>query len=181
VAFLGDDYTAGTRASTTSARFSTLVSTALDLTERNFGVAGSGYANPRGGGDYQSRVGRVVAAKPDVVVVSGGRNDVIDDPDTVASNASDLFAELHARLPHAVLVAVAPFWGDSPPRPLLATIAASIKSAVLAVGGRYMNLPDPLRGHPKWMADQADPNDAGYAAIAKAIKPVLAASLPPRA
>jgi acyl-CoA thioesterase I len=180
VAFLGDDYTAGIGASTATARFSTVLCAALHLNERNFGVPRSGYANAGAGGDYSSRASDVVAARPDVVVVSGGRNDVFDDVDTVAANARDLFAELHSRLPRAVLIAVAPFWGDSAPRPPLAAVARSIRVAVLAVGGTYLGIHDPLRGHPEWMADDADPNNAGYRALAKAIKPRLAARLPAR-
>lgn len=107
VAFLGDDYTAGTRASAPTKRFSTLLCTALQLSERNFGVPHTGYADTRGGGDYRSRVARVIAAKPDAVVVSGGRNDVIDDPDTLAANARELFTELRRRLPRAKIIASA--------------------------------------------------------------------------
>jgi acyl-CoA thioesterase I len=179
VAFLGDDYTAGTGASTQSARFTSLVCKVLRLTEKNFGVNGSGYANTAAGtGDYLARVAAVVAAKPDIVVVSGGRRDVFDDTATAAANASKLFGDLRANLPHAVLVAVAPMWGDSAPQPALADIAGGIKAAVTAAGGTYLDISDPLRGHPTWMADAADPNDAGYAAIATAVETALKPLLP---
>src|SRR3954451_1696701 len=42
VAFLGDDWTVGTRASSPAKRFSTLVCARLGLRELNFGVAGAG-------------------------------------------------------------------------------------------------------------------------------------------
>lgn len=178
VAFLGDDYTAGTGASAATARFSTLVCAALDLSERNFGVPHGGYAKNGAGGNYLTRVPEVVAAKPAVVVVSGGRNDVFDNLDTFTANARELFARLHSRLPTAILIAVAPFCGDSRPRTALSAVAKSIRAAVRAVGGIYFDISDPLRGHPEWMADDANPNNAGYAALATAIEPRLAAKLP---
>lgn len=178
VAFLGDDYTSGEGATARAARFSTLICAALHLTERNFGNAGSGYAvSGVVGGNYLSRIDEVIAAHPDVVLVSGGRNDAIGNARTVATGAKTLFARLHRRLPNAVLVAVAPLWGDSPPLPALAPIAASIRAAVRAAGGSYLAINDPLRGHPRWMADLADPNNAGYAAIEGALEAPLGALL----
>lgn len=178
VAFLGDDYTRGVGSSSDAQRFTTIVCAALDVEEANFGSAYSGYAHPDAAGDYASRVDQLVLAKPDVVVVSGGRNDVDSDLGTVASNARALFKRLHRLLPHAVLVAVAPWWGDSPPREPMARIAVLIRHAAQAVGGTYLALPDPLLGHPGYMADEADPNDKGYAVIAAALGPKLRPLLP---
>jgi hypothetical protein len=49
-----------------------------------------------------------------------------------------------------------------------------LKPAAAAVGATYLNVPDPIRGHPGEMANAANPDDAGYAAIAKALEPKLA-------
>jgi len=173
VAFLGDDYTTGAGATAPPARFSTLLSTALHLTELNFGGAGSGYSVAGTTGNYLARLDEVVAAKPDVVVVSGGRNDVDSNAAAVATNVRTLFSGLHRRLPTAVLVAVAPFWGDSPPRTALAPIAAAVRTAVTAAGGSYLAIGDPLLGHPEWMANLADPNNAGHIAIEAALEAPL--------
>jgi lysophospholipase L1-like esterase len=175
VAFLGDDWTLGVGASATSRRFTTVVSRGLKLSERNFGLDGAGYAKSTG---YRSRVDDVVAAKPAVVVVSGGRNDARGDPATAARQIQTLFADLHRRLPQAVLVALAPFWGDSDLPAELTVLGQAIKQAVRDVGGAYVGLADPIHGHPEFMADQADPNDDGYAAIAAAVEPELAKRLP---
>jgi lysophospholipase L1-like esterase len=179
VAFVGDDWTAGVGASGNKVRFSTLVSTDLHLVERNFGVDGTGYAKSSAtGGGYRSRVKAVVAAGPQVVVVSGGRNDASDDPGTAAAQIEQLFTDLHAKLPNAAVVAVAPFWGDSDLPPELATLGRAIKSSVTEAGGTYLDLADPIHNHPGYMADAADPNDRGYAAIAAALRPRLAPLLP---
>jgi lysophospholipase L1-like esterase len=179
VAFVGDDWTAGIGASTKSKRFTTLLARRLHVRERNFGVDMTGYAKSSGtSGSYDSRVADVVAAHPQVVVVSGGRNDRRDDPDTAATHAAQLFAALHRGLPHAVLVAVAPFWGDSDLPPELEKLSAAVETAVTDAGGRYLDVPDPIHGHPEFMADAGDPNDHGYAAIAAALAPRLARLLP---
>ena len=86
----------------------------LGFTERNFGADGTGYAKSTAtDGTYDSRVAEVVKAKPQVVVVSGGRNDVADFLPTVKRHVNDLFSMLHDKLPKAVIIAVEPFWGDS--------------------------------------------------------------------
>jgi lysophospholipase L1-like esterase len=179
VAFLGDDWTAGIGASAEAKRFTTLTCAQLHLQERNFGVDRTGYAkSANGGGAYGSRVAAVVAAQPEVVVVSGGRNDRDDSAATAAHAAHELFATLHEQLPHAVLIAVAPFWGDSDLPPEIAALAGAVETAVTDVGGTYLDLPDPIHGHPDFMADAGDPNNAGYAAIAAALESRLAPLLP---
>lgn len=169
-AFLGDDWTLGTGASSKSKGFVPIVCKALNLVEHNFAADGTGYAKSSGSdGPYSSRLDAVVAAHPQVVIVSGGRNDVSDDPGTADDAAKALFKDLHQRLPDAKIIVIAPMWGDSGDPPELLAFAAKIKSAVLAVGGSYVVFRDPLYGHPSWMADAADPNDQGYAALASAL------------
>jgi lysophospholipase L1-like esterase len=179
VAFLGDDWTSGTGASNRSKRFTTLVSTALHLRERNLGVAGSGYGKQgRSAGDYFSRIADVVAAGPAVVVVSGGRNDIGESVGFVRSHARRLFQVLRSRLPQTTVVALQPMWGASPPPPALRRVIHAVRKAASAAGVDYIGFPDPLRHHPELMADDAHPNDAGYAAIAAALEKHLTRYLP---
>lgn len=179
IAFLGDDWTAGSGASAKTLRFTTLLCARLHAVERNFGVAGTGYAKPSStGGPYRSRVAAVVAADPQVVIVSGGRNDQSDDAATASDAAHALFATLHTKLPNAVLIGVAPFWGDSDLPPEMLSLAQAVNDAVTKAGGSYVDLPDPIHGHPAYMADAADPNDKGYEAIAAALEPQVQLLLP---
>ena len=46
-----------------------------------------------------------------------------------------------------------------------------------AADGHYLAVPDPIHGHPQDMSDGADPDDAGYAAIAAALTPKIRAVL----
>jgi lysophospholipase L1-like esterase len=179
VAFLGDDWTAGIGASAKAKRFTTRVCAQLQVTERNFGIDGAGYAKSGAGGDdYRSQVAKIVAADPAIVVVSGGRNDYSDDADTTAAAVHALFAQLHEKLPNAKLVAIAPFWGDSDLPPEMIALSDAVHSGVTDAGGTYLDIADPVHGHPEYMADDADPDNAGYAAIAAALEPELSSLLP---
>lgn len=179
IAFLGDDWTAGAGATGKAQRFTTMVCAQLGAQEANFGADGTGYAKSGAdGGPFESRIDAVVAADPQVVIVSGGRNDYVDAPATAAEHARNLFATLHTKLPDAVLIAIKPFWGDSDLPPEMVSLAAAVKQGVTAAGGTYLDLPDPIRGHPSFMADLADPNNQGYAAIATALVPELQPLLP---
>ncbi|HVU92448.1 MAG TPA: SGNH/GDSL hydrolase family protein [Jatrophihabitans sp.] len=170
VAYLGDDWTSGRGASSPAKRFTTLLAKKLKVQERNFGEPGTGYAKSSGQhGPYRSRIDAIAAVHPEAVVVSGGRNDVRGDPAAAVTQARKLFPRLRARLPHATLIAVTPFWGDSNPPVALVAIAQAVKQGVTAAGGVYLDVPDPIRGHPKYMRTAADPNDRGYAAIAAAL------------
>lgn len=179
IAFLGDDYTAAAGASSVSQGFVQRIGQALSVRVTSFADPGGGYAKPSDSGrTYAALVDDLVKAHPDVVVVSGGRNDVGDFTPTLQKAVRTLFATLHTRLPAAVLVAVAPWWGDSPHPATLTPVTAAVKSGVQSVGGTFLGGSDPLRGHPGWMADAADPNDTGYAAIATALRRQLAPLLP---
>ncbi len=179
IAFLGDDWTAGIGASAKAKRFTTLVCTQLQVIERNFGLNGAGYAKAgTSGGDYRSQVAKIVAAEPTIVVVSGGRNDYSDDAATTAAAAHAMFANLRTKLPDAKLVAIAPFWGDSDLPPEMVALSNAVRKAVTDAGGTYVDITDPVHGHPNYMADDADPNNQGYAAIAAALEPKLAGLLP---
>ncbi|MGH8861382.1 MAG: SGNH/GDSL hydrolase family protein [Jatrophihabitantaceae bacterium] len=177
-AFLGDDYTLGTGASSKAKSWTTLVSDALGLDPVVVGDNGAGYAKPaQDGRIYADLVDRVVAAKPTLVVVSGGRNDVVDDVATLDEAATTLFAELRNRLPDATIVAVAPLWGDSAHPAKLTPVDNAVQAGVRLANGSYLDIQDPLHGHPKWMADDAHPNDKGYAAIADAVSSALRSHL----
>jgi lysophospholipase L1-like esterase len=179
VAFVGDDWTFGKGASSPAKRFTTLVSAKLHLQERNFGVAGSGYGKQgRASGDYLSRVPEVVAARPAMVVVSGGRNDIGESVGFAQSHARRLFQLLRSRLPQAKVIAVQPLWGAGAPPPALRRMIRAVRKAAHAAGIDEVAFPDPLRGHPSFMADDNHPNNDGYVAIAAALEKRLAKYVP---
>jgi acyl-CoA thioesterase-1 len=177
--FLGDDYTAGAGASQGSTKWTDQVATELHLDATVVAEDGAGYAT-RGtdGTSYLQLVDAVVKARPSLVIVSGGRNDVDQSPDTLRSAAAQLFTRLQQRLPDATIVAVAPWWGDSQHPPKLTKVDDAVQAAVQAIAnGKYLDIADPLVGHPDWMADDANPNDRGYAAISTSVAAALRPAL----
>ena len=169
-AFIGDDYTAGAGASSSTRSWASVLTGQFGLVGKRFSVSGGGYAKPGDrGGTYASLVPGVVAFKPDLVIVSGGRNDAGDDRQTLQDRTRQLFAELRAKLPKAKLVAIKPWWGDSPHPADLATVDDAVRAGVTAAKGTYLAIADPLFGHANWMADGANPNDAGYRQIAASV------------
>jgi lysophospholipase L1-like esterase len=186
VAFVGDDYTTGVGASSPAKGFVPLLAGMLKITPHAFGVPGGGYAKPSSDGQtYVDVLDAVAAAKPSVVVVTGGRNDRADNPDTLTAAVTTFFATLHSKLPSATVIAVTPFWGDSAAPPEITKLASTVHGAVRAISGTYLDLLDPLLTHSTFMADANDPNDAGYAAIATALgarlQPLITAASHPHA
>lgn len=172
VAFLGDSYTVGARATSTAKRWSTIVSEDFGWAEKNFGIADSGYfvaGSMANGEPYHARVKAVAAAKPSIVVVSGGRNDLYEDQAKIDPAIRKTFTDLRAALPKARIVAVSPFWGASEPiPPQLSAIAGTVRASVESVGGRYVDVGQPILRHPEMMhSDLVHPLDAGYAALAR--------------
>lgn len=172
-AFLGDSYTFGSGATSMQLRWSSIVARSLSWGEVNVGVGGTGYSNAgtkSGGTTYIDRVAKVVASKPAIVVVSGGRNDLVQkDFQIVEDSVSKTFADLRAGLPKAKIIALSPVWDASTPPVELAAVAEDVRTAVEAVGGTYVDIGQPLKSHPNLLIDDAvHPNDAGHKALADA-------------
>jgi hypothetical protein len=174
VAFLGDDFTDGAGATSDATRWSSLVAAHYGWAEKNFGVAGTGYstAGTAGGTPYTARIAALAATAPTIVIVSGGRFDIesANGPTKIKTGVTATFTALHAALPKAVIIAESPVWPLTKPPATLALVAADIKAAVTAVGGRYLDIDEPLFGLTADVGPSSVPNDAGHAALAKAFE-----------
>ncbi|WP_430868306.1 SGNH/GDSL hydrolase family protein [Demequina aurantiaca] len=172
VLFLGDSYTEGTGLATEDlqSRWSTVLADRRGWQEVNAGCNGSGYTRPGAtcGNTYAERLPSLDASDPDIVIVSGGVNDLGATPETIDSQVSQTFTELRDTFPGAQLYAVNGIYytGNETP-PLLDYLNESVSSAVTRVEGTYLNIGDPLLGHPELMArDGLHPNPAGHLLIA---------------
>ncbi|MDD7930054.1 SGNH/GDSL hydrolase family protein [Microbacterium thalli] len=176
VAFLGDSYTFGTgRSEGSENRWTTIVSNALAWDEERFAVGGTGYVQ---GDSYTNRVGLVIAAAPDVVIVSGGRNDW-RVADQVEAAATTVFSQLRDALPEATIIATNPWWDDDPAPAEMTFVSEAVRSAADATGIAFVDIGQPLEGHPEYLSeDGVHPNDDGYRVIADAVEPLLRELVP---
>jgi lysophospholipase L1-like esterase len=177
--FLGGSTTQGQGASTPATRWSSLVASARGWDEVDLGLGGTGYvttAGPEGCGlefcpNVETRVADAVARDPDVVVVSGGEDDLAsyeDDPDTVGDAVATTFSELRRQLPRARLVAV----GPSTPGAVddaVEGLDADVRAAATAAGAEYVSLLEPDVLTVEAAAPGARFDDAGHRAIAERV------------
>ena len=173
--FIGDSYTQGFRASSNAARWTTLVCQAFGWSEDNRGVGGSGYSV--GGESNKTFLQQLQAAKadnsaPDIIFISGGRN---DGGTTITTKAEETFRYAKTNWPTARVVCIPALWCDYRPISVDAQYRADdIKTAALNEGVGMIwdswqwlyNLTDQIHDLGSGNLDM-HPNDKGYATIAK--------------
>jgi hypothetical protein len=138
--FVGDSYTAGTGATDASTTFPQLVAGRMGWEAVNLGRGGTSYlatSDEAGCGldycpNYLEMIPAVVDAAPDIVVVSGGRNDQMSTE--VAAQIDRFYTELRAALPDAVIYATSPLGDDDPAPRSLVSMGAAVDAAVTNVG-----------------------------------------------
>jgi lysophospholipase L1-like esterase len=174
IAFIGDSYTAGSGVSSQSMRWTTQLSLARGWEEVNLGLGGTGYLITNKAPDgtvrrnYQARIAEAVRAKPDVVIVSGGGNDLALDTPAVVEAVQAFYPALRKALPKAQIIAINPLWGATDMPAALPELQAAVKASVAGVGGAFVDIGQPLVGHPELVVeDKVHPNDEGAGAIAK--------------
>ncbi len=175
--FIGDSYTAGAGGDGT--KWSSVVADHLGWHEINLGKGGTGYvtsvtgdAAPKACGlaycpSYPEMVDDAVKAEPNVIVISGGRNDGARD---VSSAAAGLFSDLKQKAPKARIIVISPFWGANPVPSSLTAATTAVKASAAKSGVDYVDVGQPLQGHSDWItADQVHPNAAGHQALGDAV------------
>jgi len=172
--FLGDSYASGTGASRPSKRWVDLVSLDKGWVEKNLSQDSSSYSSEAGGTSYRARMAAVAATGAQIVVVSGGRNDVKVDPAQLRADARATFVGIHAALPKARIFVVSPTWGNDPAPQGLTNVISIVMAEAMRAGVTYLDIGEPMFGDSSMMAvDGWHPNDAGHAAIAKAVEKAL--------
>lgn len=182
-AFIGDSYTVGSGTSLSGTGFPSILGTLRDWEVANLGIAGTGYATDRdelwcpAGGclDYAGVIPQAVELEPDIVVVSGGRNDLARNTTAdLEPVVAAFYTQLRGALPDARIVVTSPIWDDPPPpRPLL-ELSDIVEHEASRIGATYLDLGDPLEGRPDLIApDGLHPNEEGLHLIAERINELL--------
>lgn len=178
--FIGDSYTVGAGSEIAGSGFPAILGEARGWQVVNLAVSGTGYVRahaagycPEGGCPaYAGVIDDAVAADPDVVVVSGGRNDLgLEDIDAAVA---DFFQQLRAALPEPRIVVTSPLWDDSATPPELVAMRETVARESQRVGAELVDLGDLFAGRPELIApDDLHPNAAGLRLIAERIDEAL--------
>ncbi|GGL77083.1 hypothetical protein GCM10009706_14420 [Curtobacterium citreum] len=170
--FFGDSYVEGTGASTPAKRWTTLVAQKEGWIEINLGQGGTGYVN--GGPDqgqadqYASRIAKIKAARPDIVVIAGSQNDLLFPTDQVDSAIKDTLVQIRAAVPDAKIVVYGPV-NPGEIKPATRTNDAATSAAAQAIGADYISSISPTSTYESpadYWTDGQHPSDSGHQHIA---------------
>jgi lysophospholipase L1-like esterase len=178
--FIGDSYTVGTGTSLAGSGFPAILGDLRGWNVQNLAIAGTGYSTGQPDGlcpesgcnSYVGILPAAVATDPDIVIVSGGRNDLnrlhLEQAVTV------FYTELSRQLPEARLVVTSPLWDDSPAPDALLTLRERVEREATRVRAEYLDLGDLFENRPDLIAsDDLHPNEEGLALIAARIDELM--------
>ena len=124
--------------------------------------------------DFAGVIDSVSDLHPDIIIFEGSSNDFgLDDSDLLNSSVAEL-ATIRADFPAAQIIGLSTVWGSTDPPDQLAHVSAQVQRAVEQVGGTYLDIGQPMYGHPELMqGDDVHPNTAGQAVLASTIQAAL--------
>lgn len=170
---IGDSITAG-HGLTTAEAWPALVAEQegwqlTDVSCDGAGVAAVGDADDCAAA-YPTLVERAAALRPAVVIVQASSNDLGLDTAQIRSATDRVVDDVHRRLPRARLIGLSAIWNQDAPPAQLAAITKAMRRALDREGGTFVDIGEPLRGHPEWMqSDDVHPTARGQQAIGAAV------------
>jgi acyl-CoA thioesterase-1 len=127
------------------------------------------------GGTFAGLVAQTVALHPRTVIIEGSSNDFGESNSSLMPETLAQVKELRAALPHAQIIGLSTIWGDTAVPAQLSDVDQQVRDAVTSVGGLFLDIGQPLSGHPEWMqSDDVHPTAAGQLAIYAAVQAAFA-------
>lgn len=159
--FIGDSYTTGQNTPLEGVGFTERLAELRGWEPVNLAVSGTGYAKshdlswcPAGGCvAYPGVIADALAADPDVVVVSGGRNDAGLDLRIVGPAIDRFYHDLRSAFPTEEIIVTSPIWSDGPPPPELEPIQERVERAAARIGAQHVDLGGLFRHRPELITD----------------------------
>ena len=113
---------------------------------------------------------------PDLIIIEGSSNDFGQPNSQLLSATVTALTILRSEFPNAEIIGLSTVWSDTEPPAQLADINSQVEQAVIAVGGRYLDIGQPFGAHPELLqGDDVHPTVAGQVALAAAIQTAIAA------
>lgn len=136
---------------------------------------GAGFVQPGSSlecGDTFVDVSRSAATlAPDLIIIEGSSNDFGQSNSELLSATISALTILRTQSPNTEIIGLSTVWSETTPPAQLADINSQVQEAVEAVGGHYLDIGQPLSGHPELMqGDDVHPTVAGQAVLAAAIQ-----------
>ena len=136
---------------------------------------GAGFVQPGSSlecGDTFVDVSRSAATlAPDLIIIEGSSNDFGQSNSELLSATISALTILRTQFPNTEIIGLSTVWSETTPPAQLADINSQVQEAVEAVGGHYLDIGQPLSGHPELMqGDDVHPTVAGQAVLAAAIQ-----------
>lgn len=117
----------------------------------------------------------IAALQPELIIVQSSSNDFWQDADEIRTDTDDTIAQLHDAAPDARIVGLSTIWNDDPDVPDdTATTSDALRDAVDSAGGIFVDVGQPLVGHPEWLQDDdVHPTARGQRAIEQTVVSAL--------
>ncbi|MFT4307679.1 MAG: SGNH/GDSL hydrolase family protein [Microbacterium sp.] len=163
----------------TSQAWPALLADAEPLLLTNLACGGTGFvAVGDCGTDYAGFVPAVAALAPQLVVIESSSNDFDLSADQIAAATADTVQQLHDAAPYALIVGLSTIWNDDADVPDDTSVTSdALEDAVEDVDGVFIDVGQPLAGHPEWMQpDDVHPTAEGQRAIAAVVAAKLEAA-----
>lgn len=124
--------------------------------------------------NFSALISSEATLDPDIVIFEGSSNDFgLDNSELLASTISEL-QTIRADFPSAQIVGLSTLWGYTDPPSQLEQINSQVQRAVTQVGGTYVDIGQPMAGHPELMqSSDVHPNASGQAVLASTIRAVI--------
>jgi len=141
---------------------------------------GAGFLTPGSpdecGDDFVDVSRSAATLHPDLIIIEGSSNDFGQPNPQLLSATVTALTILRSEFPNAEIIGLSTVWSDTEPPAQLADINSQVEQAVIAVGGRYLDIGQPLVAHPKLMQDDGiHPTAAGQVVLATAIQTAITA------
>lgn len=152
-----------------------LISAANGWSLDSLACDGAGFVQPGSSlecGDTFVDVSRSAAPlAPDLIIIEGSSNDFgQSNPELLPATISALKI-LRTQFPKTDIIGLSTVWSETTPPAQLADINSQVQEAVEAVGGHYLDIGQPLSGHPELMqGDDVHPTVTGQIVLAAAIQ-----------